>query len=350
MAEPTKSFSKIPATIVTGFLGAGKTTLLRHVISHAKGRRVAVIVNEFGDAGFDGDLISDCGDADCRPAKVVELTNGCICCTVADDFQPALEAILALDPRPDHILIETSGLALPKPLVKAFDWPAIRSKVTVDGVIAVVDGPATASGQFAEDTAALDAMAAADNAIDHDFPLAEVFEDQIAVADLIIINKRDLMSDDDMAVARGIIAGEMKRKHAVVEAAHGVIAPDVMLGLHAAAEDDLPNRPTHHDEGEHDHDDFDTHVLSLPSFASLEDAKTTISTLVAAHEVLRAKGYAEIAGKPMRAVIQAVGNRVQAYFDKPWEKERKGQLVVIGLKGLDPLAIAATLSEQAKAA
>jgi cobalamin biosynthesis protein CobW len=350
MTDQKTTFAKIPATIVTGFLGAGKTTLLRHVISHAKGSRVAVIVNEFGDAGFDGDLISDCGDDDCRPAKVVELTNGCICCTVADDFQPALETILALDPRPDHILIETSGLALPKPLIKAFDWPAIRSKVTVDGVIAVVDGRATAKGLFAEDILAMDAQAAADASIEHDFPLAEVFEDQIAVADIIIINKRDLMSDADMAAARSVIAGEMKRKHLLVEAAHGVIAPELLLGLHAAAEDDLANRPTHHDEGEHDHDDFDTYVLALPSFTSIEEAKAVISALVETHSVLRAKGYADIAGKPMRASIQAVGNRVQAYFDKPWDKERKGQLVVIGLKGLNEAAMAAALLQPAKAA
>jgi cobalamin biosynthesis protein CobW len=345
--------SKIPTTIVTGFLGAGKTTLIRHVIAHAKGRRVAVIVNEFGDAGFDGDLISDCGDDDCRPAKVVELTNGCICCTVADDFQPALEAILAIEPRPDHILIETSGLALPKPLVKAFDWPDIRSRVTVDGVIAVVDGPAAASGQFAEDPSALGAQAADDPAIDHDFPLAEVFEDQIAVADVVIVNKRDLMSEGDVAAVRKLIAAETPRSLAIVESDHAHVAPELLLGLGVAAENDLANRPTHHDnEAEHDHDDFESFVLPLPDFASVDAAVSIVRAVAQDFGVLRAKGFASVAGKPMRLVIQGVGARVQAHFDRPWEKNapRAGQLVVIGLKGLDREGIAARLVMPAKAA
>jgi cobalamin biosynthesis protein CobW len=339
------TFGKIPATIVTGFLGAGKTTLLRHVISHARGRRVAVIVNEFGDAGFDGDLISDCGDADCRPAKVVELTNGCICCTVADDFQPALEALLALDPRPDHILIETSGLALPKPLVKAFDWPAIRSRVTVDGVIAVVDGPAAARGQFAEDVGAL-----ADPTAEHDFPLAEVFEDQVAVADLIIINKRDMMSDADVDAVKALIHAEVKRPVAIIEASHGQVAPDVLLGIGAAAEDDLANRPTHHDEGEHDHDDFDSFVLPMTPFSSADAALAALTRAAGQHGILRMKGYVDVSGKPMRLLVQGVGSRVQAHFDKPWSGARKGQLVMIGLKGIDQAAIAKSFGALAKAA
>jgi cobalamin biosynthesis protein CobW len=343
---------KIPATIITGFLGAGKTTLLRHVIAQAKGRRVAVIVNEFGDAGFDGDLIADCADPACKPQKIVELTNGCICCTVADDFQPALEMLLSLDPRPDHILIETSGLALPKPLVKAFDWPAIRSRVTVDGVIAVVDGPAAARGDFAEDPAALAAQGADDPSIEHDFPLAEVFEDQVAVADLVIINKRDLMKPSDLEAVKALIRSETSRSLTIIESDHASVAPELLLGIGAAAEDDLANRPTHHDEGEHDHDDFDSFVVPLPRFSSLEDAVAAVKAASEAHGVLRAKGFAEIEGKPMRAVIQGVGTRVQGHFDKAWEQgaPRKGQLVVIGLKGLPEAAIAGMLLGSARKA
>src|SRR5271169_1264183 len=128
--------AKTPVTIVTGFLGAGKTTLIRHVLENAKGRCLALIVNEFGDVGVDGDILRSCGIESCPDENIVELANGCLCCTVADDFVPAIEALLGRDRKPEHIIVETSGLALPKPLVKAFDWPPIRSKLTVDGVIA----------------------------------------------------------------------------------------------------------------------------------------------------------------------------------------------------------------------
>ena len=187
--------NKIPCTIVTGFLGAGKTTLVRHAVEHNDGRRLAIIVNEFGDVGFDGSLLAECGIPGCDADAVVELPNGCICCTVADDFVPALNKLLDRPEPPEHILIETSGLALPKPLVQAFNWPAIRSRVTVDGVVAVVDGPAVAAGAFADDPEALAAQRAADASVEHENPLEEVFEDQLLCADLVVMNKSDLLDE-----------------------------------------------------------------------------------------------------------------------------------------------------------
>src|SRR6187397_2143354 len=189
----TESLARIPCTIVTGFLGAGKTTLIRHVLAHAQGRRLAVIVNEFGDVGIDGEILKGCGDAACPEENIVELSNGCLCCTVAEDFIPTMLALIERAEPPEHILIETSGLALPKPLVKAFDWPDIRSRLTVDGVIAVVDGPAVAAGRFADDPEAVARQREADPSVEHDNPLAEVYEDQLMAADLIVLNKTDLI-------------------------------------------------------------------------------------------------------------------------------------------------------------
>ena len=197
--------SKIPVTVITGFLGAGKTTLIRHLMSNAGGRKLAVLVNEFGTVGVDGDILKSCAIPDCPAENIVELANGCICCTVADDFIPTIEALMELPTRPDHILIETSGLALPKPLLKAFDWPAIRSKITVDGVIALADAEAVAAGRFAADEHAVDEQRKADESLDHETPLSEVFEDQISCADIVLMSKADLAGDDGLVTARGVV-------------------------------------------------------------------------------------------------------------------------------------------------
>src|SRR6202521_5187659 len=215
----TASLTRVPCTIVTGFLGAGKTTLIRHVLANAQGRRLAVIVNEFGDVGIDGEILKGCGDAACPEENIVELANGCLCCTVADEFVPALDAILAREPRVEHIVIETSGLALPKPLVQAFHWPAIKSRVTVDGVVAVVDGAALADGRVAADLEAVSRQRAADSALDHDNPVEEVFEDQIACADLVVLNKRDLIDAAGLERAVAAITAAMPRAVKVITVA-----------------------------------------------------------------------------------------------------------------------------------
>ena len=341
------SLAKVPATIVTGFLGAGKTTLIRHVLAHAHGRRLALLINEFGDVGVDGEILKACGVASCPEENIIELANGCICCTVADDFLPAIEALLAREPRPDHIIIETSGLALPKPLVKAFDWPAIRSKLTVDGVIAVVDAAAVAEGRFVDDEEKLAAQRAQDPSLDHDNPLEEVYEDQLLCADLVILNKADLVDAADLARVMSEIAAAIPRAVKVVPTKQGHLDPDLLLGLNAAAEDDLAARPSHHDGEEgHDHDDFDSFTLDLPAVADPGALMARLSTIARDYDVLRMKGFAEVAGKPMRLLVQGVGARFSHQFDRAWgpSERRAGRLVVIGEKGVDKAAISAALS------
>src|SRR5208283_4897086 len=257
------SLARVPCTIVTGFLGAGKTTLIRHVIATAQGRRLAVIVNEFGDVGIDGEILKGCGNATCPEENIVELANGCLCCTVADEFVPALDAILARG-GVEHIVIETSGLALPKPLVQAFHWPAIKSRVTVDGVVVVVDGAALAGGRVAHDLDALAQQRAADMALDHDDPIEEVFEDQIACADLVVLNKSDLIDAAGVERAKAAIADVLPRSVKVITAADGKVEQALLLGLGVGTERRIDDRRTHHDdELEHDHDDFDSFVVAL---------------------------------------------------------------------------------------
>jgi cobalamin biosynthesis protein CobW len=340
------SLTRVPCTIVTGFLGAGKTTLIRHVLAHARGRRLAVLINEFGDVGIDGEILKGCGDDACPEKNIVELANGCLCCTVADEFIPALDTILALEPRVEHIVIETSGLALPKPLVQAFHWPAIKSRVTVDGVIAVVDGAAIAEGRVSGDLDALARQRAADAALDHDDPIEEVFADQVACADLVVLNKRDLV--DALSIERAVagLARMLPRSVKVIAAAEGRVDPAALLGLGLASEQDIGERRTLHDaESEHDHDDFDSFLVPLAEVADAAVLAERVAAVGGLAQVLRVKGFAAVAGKRMRLLVQAVGARVTHQYDRPWAdgEPRAGQLVVIGLKGLDRAAVVRTL-------
>ncbi|WP_428484803.1 cobalamin biosynthesis protein CobW [Rhodopila sp.] len=339
--------AKIPVTIVTGFLGAGKTTLIRHVLENAQGRRLALIINEFGDVGVDGTILKSCGIDSCPEENIVELANGCLCCTVADDFIPAIEALLARSQQPEHIIIETSGLALPKPLVKAFDWPEIRTRLTVDGVIAVVDGAAVANGRFADDPARLAAQRAADSAIDHDNPLEEVYEDQLLCADLVVLNKADLLTAETAQRVIAEIQATIPRAVKIVETREGRIDASVLLGLAAAVEDDLAQRPSHHDAEEgHDHDDFTSFVVDIPATSDPAELLRRFARVAETFDVLRMKGFIEVSGKPMRLLVQGVGQRFRQQFDRPWAPgdERRSRLVVIGEKRLDRDAIAAALA------
>ncbi|PWC39577.1 cobalamin biosynthesis protein CobW [Azospirillum sp. TSO35-2] len=337
---------KVPATVITGFLGAGKTTLIRSLLEKADGRRLALIINEFGDVGIDGDILRACGNPTCTEDDVIELANGCLCCTVADDFVPAIEKLLDRSEPPEHIIIETSGLALPKPLIQAFHWPAIKSRVTVDGVIAVVDAAAAAEGRFAPDPAALAAQRDAAGTVDHETPIEEVFEDQILCADLIILNKTDLVAASDLARVEDLIRGALNevvhRDAKLVRASHGAVDPLVLLGVGAAVEDDLANRPSHHDGEEgHDHDDFTSFIVDLPPQPDPATLAATLERVAALHGVLRLKGFVDVPGKPMRLLVQGVGARVQTHYDRLWKpgEDRRSRLVVIGETGLDREAV-----------
>jgi cobalamin biosynthesis protein CobW len=328
---------KIPATIITGFLGAGKTSLLRHLVANAEGRRIALVINEFGALGIDRELLLGCGVENCTEDDVVELANGCICCTVAEDFLPALEKLIDRENPPEHILIETSGLALPKPLVQAFNWPEIKARVTVDGVIAVIDAPAVAQGRFADTTPELV----------HDNPLDEVFGDQLSCADLVILNKTDLADSATIGIAEREIVSRLRPQAKHIKASFGKVAPQILLGLSAAAEDDLASRPSQHDlEGEHDHDDFDSFVVALGPIHEPAALPAQLADIIAAHDILRVKGFLDVTGKAFRQAVQAVGPRIEHYFDRPWQRgeQRASRLVVIGRKGIDRAAIAEAIA------
>jgi cobalamin biosynthesis protein CobW len=331
---------KIPATIVTGFLGSGKTTLLRHLLTNANGRRIAVIVNEFGELGIDGELLRSCGigcDENGEPngeavGQVIELANGCLCCTVQEEFAPVMELLAARRDEIDYLVIETSGLALPKPLVQAFQWPALRNAFTVDSVITVVDAPAVAAGRFADNPVAVDAQRRADDNLDHDSPLAELFEDQLATADLVIVHKTDGMDAAALAGVEATIRAETLPGVKLVHVQHGKMDPALLLGLERAVEDVIDQRKTHHDEEEdHDHDAFDSVSVTL-DVTDRARLLAALASLVERHEIYRVKGFVDLPGLAMRLVLQGVGQRFDSYFDRAWRADevRATRLVLIG--------------------
>ena len=339
--------NKIPTTVVTGFLGAGKTTLIRHLINNAGGRKIALIINEFGDLGVDGEILKGCNDEACSEEDIVELSNGCICCTVADDFIPTMKKLLERDTQLDHILIETSGLALPQPLVRAFKWPEIRTKVTVDGVITVVDGKAVTEGRFAHSIEAVDRQRKLDENLNHETPLSELFEDQIACADMIVINKSDLLTSSQGDNLLSQLKQDSRDGVQVLKSEMGVLPVDVLLGQKAVAEDDLERRHElhhhhhdhHHDQGhddDHDHDDFESFIISMGEIENPEDFSKIVLDTIRDHDILRLKGFIAVKGKPFRLTIQAVGPRIETYFDRVFKsvENRETKLVVIGEKGM----------------
>ena len=327
------SLEKIPVTILTGFLGAGKTTLIRNLIVKNKSKKLAVIINEFGDLGVDGEIVKQCSDETCPEENILELANGCICCTVADDFIPTMKSLLEGQYLPEHILIETSGLALPKPLLKAFEWPEIRSRLTVDSVLAVVDAEAVVNGIFAPQMSNELEEKQNQTYVEHETPLSEVFEDQINCSDVVLLTKPDLVKN--ISDARNIIIKEMERNVPILEVQNGDIGADVILGVNAAAETDLDNRRSHHDGfDDHEHDDFDTFSISVPKILDIEKFKIVLETLIRENDILRIKGFLRVESKPLNLLVQGVGKRLSVNFtDTKIPVENTGNLVFIGEKG-----------------
>jgi cobalamin biosynthesis protein CobW len=328
---------KIPVTVITGFLGSGKTTLIRHLLQQNQGRRIAVLVNEFGEIGIDGDLLRSCQVCDEDEEgdrNILELANGCLCCTVQEEFLPTMQELLKRRDQIDCIVIETSGLALPKPLIQAFRWPEIRTGATVDGVITVVDAEAVAAGRFAPDPQAVEAQRQADDSLDHETPLEELFEDQLACADLVLLTKGDRLDETALQQVMETLHQKLPAGVKVLPCQQGHIEPSILLGFNAAVEDDLHNRPSHHDtEEEHDHDDeIGSVYIRLEGEIQPDELIARLEALVQQQEIYRIKGFVAVPNKAMRLVVQGVGQRFDTFYDRPWRpnEPRNTQLVVIG--------------------
>ncbi|MGO2393320.1 MAG: cobalamin biosynthesis protein CobW [Halomonas sp.] len=354
--------NKIPATVVTGFLGSGKTTLLANILRQVTGKRIAVIVNEFGEQDIDSSLLRSCAlgcegeqPMDGEDGSIYELANGCICCTVEEEFLPVMKKLVARRNDIDHILIETSGLALPKPLVQAFNWPEVRSHCTVDAIITVIDGPAVAAGRFASDEGKVAAQRLADESLDHDPSLRELLDDQLSAADLVLVTKTDLLSAEEKARVETLVKARVPASVKILfidqTLATDAAQLEALMGIGAASEESIDRIANHHDkhhaEGahhDHAHDHFDSCVITLGE-VDADVLAAQLQQLLETQEIYRAKGFAAVPGKPMRRVIQAVGERLDGYFDRLWgqDERRQTQLVIIG-KALNRDDIQAALS------
>ena len=338
---------RIPATLITGFLGTGKTTLIRHIISKAVGKRLAFIVNEFGDIGMDAAIINDCIAEGCQIYDIIELANGCICCTAADDFLPSMQGLLSRQPLPDHIIIEASGLALAQPLVQAFDWPGIRNRVVLDGVVTLVDGPAMACGSLALDRDRLELQCKADDKTDHESPIDKVLRDQIRAANIIVLSKVDQLDSHGLARAHGAIDTYLNEPTPIITTVNGVASIDAILGMNVGEEahERARNGHHHHDQHqqhEHSHDAFSSAIIMMPRIASVDALERQLSALAGEFGILRAKGRLSVDGKIKPLVVQAVGQRVNSYYARA-SGGTVDQLVMIGPAGLDFGMIAARL-------
>ena len=355
---------RLPVTVVTGFLGAGKSTLLRRLLLDS-GLRLAVLVNEFGEVGIDGDLIRSCGfcPEEELDGRVVELANGCLCCTVQDEFLPTMQALLQRADQLDGIVVETSGLALPLPLVQAFGWPEIRSRTRVSGVVTVVDGEALAAGSVVGDPAALEAQRLADPSLDHLSDIEDLFRDQLEAADLVLLSRADCLSAEQIAALTLHLEQQARPAVRVLPMVRGAVPAALLLGLersedgqaqssdHLHDQDHDHDHDHHHGDDPHDHSHHHDHshvamrsaVVQLQGDVDRSRLEQQLLAQITAQGLLRLKGRAWLAGKAHPLQIQAVGPRLECWFDAaaPASQRRDApglELVALGLQ-LDPQAL-----------
>ncbi len=309
---------RLPVTVLTGFLGTGKTTLLRHLLINS-GQRLAVMVNEFGSVGLDGDLIKSCGfcSEDDLEGRIVELNNGCLCCTVQDDFLPTIEKLLDSSDQLDGIVVETSGLALPRPLLLALDWPAVRTRLILNGVVTLVDGEAIFEGSPVGNPEALQQQREADPSLDHLTSVDELFSDQLNAADIVLISRADLLSDGQLEKVKNELLSRVRAGTPLLQSAHGNIDPSLVLGLEHIPQPSLSQHfsEENSDHSHHHHVEIRSGLIRLEGYIDREELEDLLPKLVSLHKVVRLKGRFWIPGKSLPLQVQMVGSRLNSWFE-----------------------------------
>lgn len=359
---------KIPVTIVTGFLGSGKTTLICGLLKKNPDRRLAVLVNEFGEVSVDGALLRTAGKT-CG-AEIHDLPNGCICCTIKDDFLPVMKQLQARKHEVDHVLIETSGLALPTPVMRALAWPEIRSAFQLDAVLTVVDTPHLLAGNLERGKPIPGAETG--EVPEHLGSVESILYQQLENADVVVLNKIDELAEESLMKAEELVRQKTPRIRFLELAYHAELDARLCMGLNVHDEVIAPELHDHnhhhpgpvqqmpmemdcplenqsqfdghthtgigsHVHGEDTHQHFHEHDTGWQSFVlhcnepqDVEKLKAALRDVTLQQPILRAKGFAFIDGKDHRLVVQAVRTRVQTYFEQNDSHQPESILVFIG--------------------
>ncbi len=330
--------NRIPVTVITGFLGAGKTTVLRHLLLESN-LKLAVMINEFGSVGLDGDLMKTCGfcTEEEIDGRIVELNNGCLCCTVQDDFLPTIEKLLLKSNLLDGIVIETSGLALPRPLIQAIEWPEIKSKIYLNAVVTLVDSFALSQGSPVGDLLALEKQRQEDESLDHITPINELFHDQLSASDIVLMSRSDLLSQDSLSSIKTDLQSKVFDGTRILPISNGIVDPSIILdskintNSYRLLEHDTSNDHDHH------HVEVFSNVLRLEAHIDQHELEKLLTDICEKYQLLRVKGRLWQQNKKLPLQVQMVGRRISTWFEKApedsWKPTDAGlDLVVLSLK------------------
>ncbi len=304
---------KIPVIVVSGFLGSGKTTFLRYLLKESN-KKFGLIINEFGDVGIDGDLIKSCDKCDeSEDDCVIELNNGCLCCTVQDDFVPSIKALFEFNPPIESIIIETSGLALPIPLIQALNWPEIRSSIYLDVVVGIVNGESMLNGSPINDLNKITKQYSETDKIDHNATIDELFEEQLEVSDIVLVSRSDILNDDQFDVVKHKIQGSLNSSVPVLKSKNGKIDLNYLFDFNFKKENYKEFLTEGHD---HNHVELVSDSIKLNYFLEKNDFEKEMSKILDELNILRIKGRIWIPNKSLPLQIQIVGKKINTWFEE----------------------------------